>query len=159
MDNPRTVEKKWKKIIPAIPNKEIQCIFLNCPRIVKKKNYQATKQFCFMYQIIISHILNELLVLFLRKILITFTMILALFFFFFLSKILISFSGFFSPFFFFFFRKILISFACFFRVFLCVFDNSYLLFLYIEKKKCIKNIFTSLFDNIYEKSLFVCFIN
>ena len=48
-----------------------------------------------MCYIIIRHILNLLLLLFLRKILITFTMILTLFFFFFSRKILLSFSDFF----------------------------------------------------------------
>ena len=54
----------------------------------------------FMCYIIISHIINLLLLLFLRKILIAFTIILTLFFVFSFRKILLSFSDFFCLFFF-----------------------------------------------------------
>ena len=73
------------------------------------------------------------MLLFLREIAITFTMMLTLFLFFFFRKILLSPSSLFLPFAFFFFGKILISCTCFFPKLFFVF-LVILPFLYIEKK-------------------------
>ena len=87
---------------------------------------------------------NFLFFAFFKKNFITFTMILTVFFFFFFRKILISVSSLFSCFFFFFFQKELDIFhVLLFKAFLCVFDNIYIPFLYIEEK-ILKNIFISI---------------
>ena len=72
------------------------------------------------------------MLLFLKKILITFVLILTLFFFFFCRKILICLGPFFAFLSFFFFRKIFIFHVLLFEAFPCAFYNSYLSFLYMK---------------------------
>ena len=72
----------------------------------------------------------------------------AFFFFFFFTKMLISFWSLFSPFAFLLPKNFDIFCVLLFRVFLCVFDNSYLSFLYLVKE--IENIFIA---------SFICFKN
>ena len=72
------------------------------------------------------------MLLFLKKILITFVLILTLFLFFFCRKILICLGPFFAFLSFFFFRKIFIFHVLLFEAFLCAFYNSYLSFLYVK---------------------------
>ena len=120
--------KVWKeKKIPKIPGKETQCI---CFPIVLRlqKIYKASKQLLnnFFYTQLTSF-------LFLRKIFIMITMILKLFFLFLLQ---LNFDIFLGPFFVFFFllqKNFGIFHVVLFGAFLCVFDNSYLSLLYIEK--------------------------
>ena len=80
----------------------------------------------------ISHILNWNLLLFVKKIFTTFTMILTLFWFFFFRKILTSFSSL--------ERFWMLLLHASFQSFLYIFDNIHLTFSYVEKK-FIKNTF------------------
>ena len=106
--------------------------FLNCLKF--KKIYKEAKQLFIMCYTVISSILHYLLFLFLRKIFITFMMILKLFFFsssvrfWYLSWVFLAFCLFLLQKDFDVFRVLL------FGVFLCVFDSSRFPFLYIEKK-------------------------
>ena len=139
-----------KKIFKLIKKYQNFLIFqgliyeINLIALGSLKIYKATQMLFLMCQIIIFHILNMRLLLFLRKIVIMLTMMLKLFFFF--RKILISVSGHFPPFFFFFFGETLISFTCFFSgIFFVFFDNSSLSFSYIEKKVIERYFFTIFF--------------
>ena len=107
-----------------------------------------------MCEIIISHILNLSLLLFLRKIIITFTMILPLFF---LSVLQKNFDVCLKPFFTFFLFLPQKYFDIFhvrlFEAFLCFFYDTYLPFLYIEKKSYKKVFFYLSFMNHSKHSL------
>ena len=101
-----------------------------------RKNYKAAKQLFIMHYIIIALYSSSFFLWIIRKIYYVHKDFLLCFF---VSWISMSLSGRFSLFVIFYFKMILTSFTCFFHVlhspaFLCVLDDSYFPFLWIEKK-------------------------
>ena len=121
-----------EKLLPQYPIKKFDVYFSKICQDIQK-SYKAAQRLFVICYIVITSILNQSLVLFLKKIFM-FMIILTLFFFFLFSKILMSFLRFFFASCFSLLQKDFDIFhVLLYGVFFCVFENIYLLFLYIEK--------------------------